>query len=979
MKKNYFPIYTILLTFLLFLPTLSTGEEISDLSLAKKLMSEGLYELAYDEFFEFAEKNRNSPDAPEAFYLAYDCLFLQGEYAEASSQFSKYIRDFPFSPFTPFAQERIGEVYLKLKDYEKAKETFEGFIKLYPENEKTEDALFWLGESYYNMREYKKARYYYNLCMERYPKGRFYDYALFSLGFSYRQEKRFDDAEKFFKTLIGSHPHSSLVEDAYISIGEIEFEKGELDSSLTAFTNYRKNYPKGTFYDKSLLYTGRVYTKKREEKLAIKAYGNLIKNFPDSRYTNPARYYIAWIYFERKNYEHALKHFRTVERTSKLYFPSLYWSSVILERQGKREDAVQQFKELSVMKDAGGFRNDALYELARISYESKDTLVADSLVQVLERTDRKWKALLLKGNCLFEKERYLEAIEIYSQIIREEKNGIRKDAIYRLASSLYNTKDYRKAEEYFNVYLTNYPDGEYRKEAMLLFAECAFKMKKWKDALARYRNVKATFPNTQEARLAMMGEGWTLSKLGRDKEAYAILKKVKGVEGEKKDWLTLGDAAYNAGRFNEAISNYKKASKEKATREIGLFKLGNTYYRIKKQRDAIKTYDELIEKFPMGDLADDAYFKKGEALRKLGDYKSSSITMESLRKLYPSSDFIGRSHTLSGDNYFDTGDFDNARIQYQKMIEMLKLPRDTVAVVPIHGIMKSIQRKDGEKRAIEYADIYIDRFKGTYLSERIRMLKADMFYYSGKIKEAEEEYGAVENKRLKPVALYYQARSLQLLKKNNEAEKRLREIIDEFPRSRMVSKAVLLLGKVLFEGRKYSESLKFLEKTGKPETEEDFEVVYIKGEVYLKLNYKKKAIETFKEIKDTGHGKWKGKALLRLGDIMLDDEKLTEAFSFYEKAEKTGESEIIPEAYYMKGKVLEKQGNDKEALKTFLKIKYNLPDSPFTTKALFEAAEIALRTGKKQDALSLYKEVIERNDDKTLTIRAKDRLKTINP
>ncbi|MBA7662797.1 Cell division coordinator CpoB [subsurface metagenome] len=112
---------------------------------------------------------------------------------------------------------------------------------------------------------------------------------------------------------------------------------------------------------------------------------------------------------------------------------------------------------------------------------------------------------------------------------------------------------------------------------------------------------------------------------------------------------------------------------------------------------------------------------------------------------------------------------------------------------------------------------------------------------------------------------------------------------------------------------------------------------------------------------------------------MLDDEKLTEALSFYEEAEKTGESEIIPEAYYMKGKVLEKQGNDKEALKTFLKIKYNLPDSPFTSKALFEAAEIALRTGKKQDALSLYKEVIERNDDKTLTIRAKDRLKTINP
>jgi len=514
---------------------------------------------------------------------------------------------------------------------------------------------------------------------------------------------------------------------------------------------------------------------------------------------------------------------------------------------------------------------------------------------------------------------------------------------------------------------------------MLLFAECAYKLKRWKDALARYRNVKTSFSEPREAKLAMMGEGWTLSKLGRDKEAYAILKKVKGVEGEKKDYLTLGDAAYNAGRFSEAISNYKKATKEKGTREVSLFKLGNTYYRIKRYRDAIKTYEEMLKDFSMGDLADNAYFKKGEALRKLADYQGSSHTMESLRKLYPSSEYVGRSYSLSGDNYFDIGDFDNARLHYQKMVEMLKLPADTAAVVPINGIMKCIQRKDGVKRAAEFADTYIARFEGTYLSERITLLKADMFYYSGKIKEAEEEYGKIEHEKLKPLALYYQARSLKSLKRNDGAEKKLREIIDEFPRSRMVSKAVLLLGKVLFEAKKYSESLEFLEKTKEPKTDEDFEIVFIKGEVYLKLYYKEKAIETFEEVRDAAEGKWKGKALLRLGNIMLDDGKLSQALSLYEQAEKTGESEIIPEAYFMKGKVLEKQGNDKEALKTFLKIKYNLPNSPFTTKAIYEAAETALKMGKKQDALSLYKEVIERNDDKTLTIRAKDRLKTINP
>ncbi len=976
-KKNQISI--LLLTVLLVFSNFAFADVKSDLSLAKRLMNESLYELAYDEFIEFIEQNGDSPLIGEAYYLAYDCLFLQGEYNDALTQFIRFIRDFPFSSFTPFAKERLGEIYLKLGDYGEAKEIFEGFIKAYPENERTEDAIFWLGETHYKMEEYEKARYYYNLCMERYSEGRFYDYSLFSLGFSYRDEKRFDEAERFFKTLIDSFPNSSLIEDAYISIGEIEFEKGEFDNALAVFNNYRKNYPKGKFYDKSLLYTGKVHRKKRESELAIETFTSLIKKFPESRYRSPARYYIAWIYFEQKDYDNALSNFKNVEENSKLYFPSFYWSGIILERQGKKGAAIEKFENLAHMKDAGGFRNDAFYELARIGYESNNVQLGDSLIQVLKRTDRKWKALLLKGNSRFEKEQYKEAIEIYREIIREEKDEEGSDAIYRLASSLFKIENYENAEEYFNVYLTTYPDGEYRKEAMLLFAECGYELQKWEAALARYRNVRSQFPGTKEAKLAMMGEGWTLSKLGRDAEAYAILKEVEGAEGEKKDWLTLGDAAFNAGKFDEAVQNYQKAAREKKTREIGLLKLGNTYCRIRKRWDAVSTYDELIKDFPLGDLADDAYFRKGEALRKLGDYKGSVLTMESLRRLYPSSEYIGKSYTLSGDNYFDTGDFDNARIHYQKVVDMLRLPEDTSAVLPINGIMKCIQRKDGVKRATEFADTYIDRFEGTYLSERIRMLKADVFYYSGEIKKAEEEYGKVENKKLKPEALYYQARSLQLLKKSKDAEEKLREIINDFPKSRMVSKTILLLGKVLFEQRKYSESLEFLEKTGKPKTSEDFEILYIKGEVYIKLNHKEKAIATFQEIKNMTTGMWEGKALLRLGDIMLDDGKLNDALSFYEEAEKTGESDIIPEAYYMKGKVFEKQGNDSEALKTFLKIKYNLTDSPFTTKAIFKAAEIALRTGKEQDALSLYKEVIERNDDKTLTILAKDRLKTINP
>jgi tetratricopeptide (TPR) repeat protein len=491
--------------------------------------------------------------------------------------------------------------------------------------------------------------------------------------------------------------------------------------------------------------------------------------------------------------------------------------------------------------------------------------------------------------------------------------------------------------------------------------------------------VSKQYPGTNEAKLALMGEGYTLSKLGRDKEAYAILKKVKGPEGEEKDWITLGDAAYNAGRFSEAISHYKKATKEKKRREIALLKLGNTYFRSKQYKNAIGEYSILVKEFPMGSLADDAYLKKAEAQRKLGDYNGSNGTLESLRTLYPSSAFVPVSFELSGDNFFNKGDFENARIHYQKGIEKRSLPGDTMAINGIHGIMKSIQRQDGEKRAVEFADTYIDRYKGSYLAERVRMLKADLLYYSGNTEAAQEEYGKIEHKRLKPTALYYQARSLQAQKRYPEAEEVLKELVEKYPRSSVASKGVLLLGKVLYEEKKYSESLAFLEKTDKLKTDEDFEIASIKSELYLKLNHREKAQKVLQQLADAATGKWKGMAYIRLGDIAADDGLMNQAILHYDAAIKTAESLIIAEAYFKKGNALVEKGNDKEALKTFLKVKYNLQESSFTTKAIYEAAELTLKMGKKQDAASLYKEVIERNDDKALTIRAKEKLKSLNP
>ena len=968
----------ILLFFFLGLTNFLFADRSPDLTLAKELMNEGLYELAYDEFIDFAVKNGDSPKVAEAYYFASDCLFLQGNYSAALSKYKDYIRKFPFEKFTVFAKERLGEVYLKLADYENAEKTFIAFLKNYPDNEKTEDALYWLGETYYAKKESKKAEYYYKLCIKKYPKGKFYDYALYSTGYCLDNEGQYDEAEGYYKTLIDSFPKSSVTEDAYIAIGEIKVKENKPDEALKVFANYRKRYPHGRLYDKSLFLTGKLLKKENKTSLAVSTFHRLIEKFPDSEYRDFAYYYIGWIYFEGKNYPEALKNFSLIKKGSKLYFAAFYWSAITLEKMGKREKAIVRYRELASQNSAGGFQKDAIYELARIAYEDKNTPEGDSLVSSLANTDRKWKALMLKGDRFFLDGKYNDAIMLYEQIVLGGEGGILADVLYKLSSALFKKENYAEAEKYLKKYLSDYPHAKNRKEALLLFAETAYKNNRYEDALIRYKNVVKEFPHTDEAKLAILGEGWSLSKLGRDKEAYKILKKAQAVE-KKKDFIVLGDAAYNAGNFNEAIANYRKALQEQGRREIALLKIGNTYFRIKQYEKAINTYNVLVKDFPMGDFAPNAFLKKAEALRKLGKYKKSNEVLKSLRKLYPTCELIARSFLISGDNYFDIGAFSDAKTSYQKVVSMLELPKDTFAIVPIGGIMKCIQKMDGEKRAAKFADTYIKRFSGTYLGEKIKMLKADMYYYAGKIKQAEAGYNEVLENRLKPKALYYQAKCLQSLGENAKAENRLKMILNLFPDSKIASNASLLLAKLLFEDKEYSRSLKLLEGYKQLNSDEDFEIAIIKAKLYLKLNYKNKAVEILKNVKDRTKGKWKAQALLLLGQIMTVDQKLNDALSFYDEAIETGVEELVPEAYFMKGKILKKQGKSKDALKIFLMIKYNLPESSYKTRALFEAAEITMELGKTQDAISLYKQVIERNDDKKLTAQAKDRLRTLNP
>jgi tol-pal system protein YbgF len=100
-----------------------------------------------------------------------------------------------------------------------------------------------------------------------------------------------------------------------------------------------------------------------------------------------------------------------------------------------------------------------------------------------------------------------------------------------------------------------------------------------------------------------------------------------------KEAFDQGDSAAAKMRFQELIERYPKSEDA----DNAQFWIGEIYYREKRYKKAILEYDKVIEKYPKGNKVPAALLKQGLAFENIGDKPNSRIILEDLIKRYPTS------------------------------------------------------------------------------------------------------------------------------------------------------------------------------------------------------------------------------------------------------------------------------------------------------------------------------------------------------
>ena len=99
--------------------------------------------------------------SPEAEKAAYDQGFQSLKdlkYADAASQFSAFVRQYPNSEYADNAQYWLGESYYVTRNYDIALEAFQALLSNYPDSPKVPDGLLKIGYTHYELKQWDQAR-----------------------------------------------------------------------------------------------------------------------------------------------------------------------------------------------------------------------------------------------------------------------------------------------------------------------------------------------------------------------------------------------------------------------------------------------------------------------------------------------------------------------------------------------------------------------------------------------------------------------------------------------------------------------------------------------------------------------------------------------------------------------------------------------------------------------------------------------------
>lgn len=506
-------------------------EGASELDMDEVIQEDALFQFAilsykldlnpYDEtvlaFERYLDKYPNSPRKNVVYQYLVNVYTTTKNYKVALESLDRIPNKDPKlkTAYQVIAYDRAVELMANEK-YQDAINAFE-LVSKYPMSDKiSAQAAFWTADCYFRLGQYDKSLQKYDAFLgmpATYTTG-LRDDALYNKGYGYLAKGTETDylrAKECFQAYVGSTTAKDKVKkaDAHMRLADEYYRVGAKAndggaSDRMAIANYKAAIDlKAGNEDRAYYYMARTYgflgtAASKDEK--TKSLLEIINNYPNSKYVQNSVWELAITYFNAGTYDKAERYFKQIINdypSSAAVKDCHHYIGEIAYKRGQYELAEQQFKKV-------------LNE-----YVNND--------QVCKREVNSLADVYRAQNNLSK----IETLSSLYSCADSISNNVESE-YYDLAFSSYEDSSYTKALQQFDTYLSKYPNGKYKLDAMNFKADILYRQGKEAEATAVYLQVLEG-PDNDYTELASMRAAKFLYNNKRYSEALPCYEKLERV------------------------------------------------------------------------------------------------------------------------------------------------------------------------------------------------------------------------------------------------------------------------------------------------------------------------------------------------------------------------------------------------------------------------------------------------------------------
>jgi len=737
------------------------------------------------------------------------------------------------------------------------------------------------------------------------------------------QRDLYDMALAEYKKYIEAFNEGQYSDEAYFGIAECLFFSESYREAGTAYQDYLARFKEGKQLALATLRLGQATFFVDNFDQALETLQSVKQESLAEPFVHSLHFYLGRTYHRKGNNDEAKKYLIMVtqnEKQKKYLTQSTILLGDISQEETKYEEAVQQYDKAYTTTDDPQLKALALYK---------------------------------KAESTFKMENYQEAAAIFKDVfVNYTQEAIAAGALVNLLLSHTNLGQYSEVTKEFQEHQKMLEGKPNIFDAYYISANA-------------YREVSQF-----DQALATLDQGLGLSSITDEDKNIAQIKK--------------GEILVKSGRFQETIDFLKKlGDSNQQNGDQMMFLTAESHYGLKQYKEAVALYQKIITEFPQSALCDDARWAVALTQRMMGE---ETEALSSFVQYFE----VGTNESNRQDALYNAILLETKLGQQEKAIEHAQtyintFPQRESSEKVLYLLGQLYKKQQQYDQAIAVFQGYVSQFSESERLPEVYLLLGYCQQTLGKVDEALNSYQNIKEQSanqfyysgLKNSAMIYISQD-----QDEQALEMLTQIIENFDEHDLSVSPYLWVLKNYLEKQQYEKVLSLLKKK-RPEdltTKDQAAFAYFEAEGYYHLGHFEKALEQYEaaiSLDTEGGYYWlaqigKASALKAMGSNKEASDILTKIIE-----ENPTDHGLVLRARLGLGEIEETKGNFEGAIKYYMLVSVLYEDPQLVPQALFKAGELLEKQNKKQEALKAFQEIIKKYEENSLSHQAAQRVEIL--